>query len=122
MSARIATLVLVLSALLLGLSVGGGWEAVTMLVTVVCSLAAGLLYGRAWGWKGLAMSIAIAIVYSAAAFTGIILWLRSRPPTGDLIAGIAGVGVIVVGGISLTLAIIGGIIGAILHRRRRTKQ
>jgi hypothetical protein len=71
-SAKIATF-LVLSALLLGLSVSGGWEAVTMLVTVVGSLAAGLLYGRAWGWKGLAMSIAIAIIYSAAAFTGIIV-------------------------------------------------
>jgi CHASE2 domain-containing sensor protein len=92
-----------------------------MLVTVVGSLAAGLLYGRAWGWKGLAMPIAIAIVYSAAAFTGIILWLQSRPPIGDLIAGIAGVGVII-GGISLILAIIGGIIGAVLHRRRRMKQ
>jgi hypothetical protein len=32
------------------------------------------------------------------------------------------VGVIIIGGISLTLAIIGGIIGAILHRRRRTQQ
>jgi hypothetical protein len=42
------------------------------------------------------MSIAIAIIYSAAAFAGIILWLRSQPPTGDfLIAGIAGVGVII---------------------------
>jgi len=122
MAAKIATLVLVLSALLLGLSVSGGWDAVTMLVTVVGSLAAGLLYGRAWGWKGLAMSIAIAIIYSAAAFTGIIIWLRSRPPTGDFIAGIAGVGVIIIGGISLTLAIIGGIIGAVLRRRRRMKQ
>jgi CHASE2 domain-containing sensor protein len=122
MAAKIATLVLVLSALLLGLSVSGGWDAVTMLVTVVGSLAAGLLYGRAWGWKGLAMSIAIAIIYSAAAFTGVILWLRSRPPTGNLIAGIAGVGVIIIGGISLILALIGGIIGAILHRRRRTQQ
>jgi hypothetical protein len=74
------------------------------------------------GWKGLAMSIAIAVIYSAAAFTGVILWLRSRPPTGDLIAGIAGVGVIIIGGISLTLAIIGGIIGAILHRRRGMQQ
>jgi hypothetical protein len=75
------------------------------------------------GWKGLAMSIAIAIIYSAAAFTGVILWLRSRPPTGDLIAGIAGVGVvIIIGGISLTLAIIRGIIGAVLRRRRRMKQ
>jgi hypothetical protein len=119
MAAKIATLVLVLSALLLGLSVSGGWDAVTMLVTVVGSLAAGLLYGRVWGWKGLAMSIAIAIIYSAAAFTGIIIWLRSRPPTGDFIAGIAGVGLIIIGGISLTLAIIGGIIGAILYRRRR---
>jgi len=73
MAAKIATLVLVLSALLLGLSVGGGWDAATMLVTVVGSLAAGLLYGRAWGWKGLAMSIAMAIIYSAAAFAGIIL-------------------------------------------------
>jgi hypothetical protein len=122
MAAKIATLVLVLSALPLGLSVSGGWDAVTMLVTVVGSLAAGLLYGRAWGWKGLAMSIAIAIIYSAAAFTGIIIWLRSRPPTGDFIAGIAGVGVIIIGGISLTLAIIGGIIGAVLRRRRRMKQ
>jgi hypothetical protein len=122
MAAKIATLVLVLSALLIGLSVGGGWDAATMLVTVVGSLAAGLLYGRAWGWKGLAMSIAMAIIYSAAAFAGIILWLRSRPPTGHLIAGIAGVGVIIIGGISLTLAIIGGIIGAILHRRRRIQQ
>jgi hypothetical protein len=122
MAAKIATLVLVLSALLLILSVGGGWDAVTMLVTVVGSLAAGLLYGRAWSWKGLAMSIAIAIIYSAAAFTGIILWLRSRPPTGDLTAGIAGVGVIIIGGISLILAIIGVIIGAILHRRRITQQ
>jgi hypothetical protein len=122
MAAKIATLVLVLSALLLILSVGGGWDAVTMLVTVVGSLATGLLYGRAWSWKGLAMSIAIAIIYSAAAFTGIILWLRSRPPTGDLTAGIAGVGVIIIGGISLILAIIGVIIGAILHRRRITQQ
>jgi hypothetical protein len=63
------------------------------------------------------MSIAIAVIYSAAAFTEI--WLQTRLPTGDLIAGIAGVGVIMIGGISLTLAIIGGIIGAILHRRRR---
>jgi hypothetical protein len=39
-----------------------------MLVTVLGNLAAGLLYGCAWGWKGLAMSIAIAIIYSAAAF------------------------------------------------------
>jgi hypothetical protein len=47
----------------------------------------------------------------------------SIPPTGDFLAGIAGVGVIIIiGGISLTLAIIGGIIGAILHRRRRTQQ
>jgi len=122
MVAKIATLVLVLSALLLGLSVSGGWDAVTMLVTVVGSLAAGLLYGRAWSWKGLAMSIAIAIIYSAAAFTGVILWLQSRPPTGDLIAGIAGVGVIIIGGISLILAIIRGIIGAVLRRRRRMKQ
>jgi hypothetical protein len=127
MAAKIATLVLVLSALLLGLSVSGGREAVTMLVTVLGSLAAGLLYGHAWGWKGLAMSIAIAIIYSAAAFTGIILWLRSKPPTGDLIAGaviagIAGVGVLIIGGTSVTLAIIGGIVGAILHRRRRTQQ
>jgi hypothetical protein len=45
MAAKIATLVLVLSALLLGLSVSGGWDATTMLVTVVGSLAAGLLYG-----------------------------------------------------------------------------
>jgi hypothetical protein len=44
-----------------------------MLVTVVGSLAADLLYGRAWGWKGLAMPIAIAIIYSAATFTGIIV-------------------------------------------------
>jgi hypothetical protein len=95
---------------------------VTMLLTVVGSLSAGLLYGRAWSWKGLAMSIAIAIIYSAAAFTGIIPWLRLRPPTGDFIAGIAGVGVIIIGGISLILALIGGIIGAILHRRRRTQQ
>jgi CHASE2 domain-containing sensor protein len=68
------------------------------------------------------MSIAIAIIYSAAAFTGIILWLRSRLPTGNLIAGIAGVGVIMIGGISLILALIGGIIGAVLRRRRRTQQ
>jgi hypothetical protein len=122
MAAKIATLVLVLSALLLILSGSGGWDAVTMLLTVVGSLSAGLLYGRAWSWKGLAMSIAIAIIYSAAAFTGIILWLRLRPPTGDFIAGIAGVGVIIIGGISLILALIGGIIGAILHRRRRTQQ
>jgi hypothetical protein len=67
------------------------------------------------------MSIAIAVIYSAAAFTGIILWLRSRPPTGDFLAGIAGVGVII-GRISLTLAISGGIIGAILHRRRRIQR
>jgi hypothetical protein len=69
------------------------------------------------------MSIAIAIIYSAAAFAGIILWLRSQPPTGDfLIAGIAGVGVIIIGGIFLTLAIIGGTIGAILRGRRITQQ
>jgi hypothetical protein len=68
------------------------------------------------------MSIAIAVIYSAAAFTGIMLWLQTRLPTGDLIAGIAGVGVIMIGGISLILAIIGGIIGAILHRRRRIQQ
>jgi ABC-type amino acid transport system permease subunit len=74
------------------------------------------------GWKGLAMSIAITIIYSAAAFIGIILWLRSRPPTGNLIAGIAGVGVIIIGGTPLILAIIGGIIGAVLRRRRRTQQ
>jgi hypothetical protein len=121
MAAKIATLVLVLTALLLGFSVSGGWDAVTMLVTVVGSLAAGLLYGRVWGWKGLAMSIAIAIIYSAAAFTGIILWPQTRSPTGDFLAGMAGVGVII-GGISLILALIGGIIGAILHRRRRTQQ
>jgi len=122
MAAKIATLVLLLSALLLVLSVSSGWDAVTMLVTVLGSLAAGLLYGRVWGWKGLAMSIAIAVIYSAAAFTGIILWLQTRPTTGDFLAGIAGVGVIIIGGVSLTLAIIGGIIGAILHRRRRTQQ
>jgi hypothetical protein len=52
MAAEIATLVLILSALLLVLSVSSDWDAVTMLVTVVGSLAAGLLYGRAWGWKG----------------------------------------------------------------------
>jgi len=121
MATKIATLVLVLSALLLGLSVGGGWDAATMLVTVVGNLAAGLLYGRVWGWKGLAMSIAIAIIYSAAAFTEIILWLRSRPPTGDFLAGIAGVGVII-GGISLILAIIRGIIGAVPCRRLRMQQ
>jgi hypothetical protein len=61
------------------------------------------------------MSIAIDVIYSAAAFTGIMLWPQTRPPTGDLIAGIAGVGVIMVGGISLILATIGGIIGAILQ-------
>jgi CHASE2 domain-containing sensor protein len=68
------------------------------------------------------MSIAIAVIYSAAAFTGIMLWPQTRPPTGDLIAWIAGVGVIMIGGISLILAIIGGIIGAVPCRRRRMQQ
>jgi hypothetical protein len=63
----------------------------------------------------------ISIIYSAAALTRFIIRLQIRPPIGDLIAGIAGVGVII-GGISLTLAIIGGIIGAVLRRRRRTQQ
>jgi divalent metal cation (Fe/Co/Zn/Cd) transporter len=68
------------------------------------------------------MSIAIAVIYSAAAFTGIILWLQTRLPTGDLIAGIAGVGVIMIGGISLILAIIGEIMGAVPCRKRRMRQ
>jgi hypothetical protein len=63
----------------------------------------------------------ISIIYSEAALTGFIIRLQIRPPIGDLIAGIAGVGVII-GGISLTLAIIRGIIGAVLRRRRRTQQ
>jgi hypothetical protein len=48
-------------------------DAVTMLVTVVGSLAAGLLYGCAWGWKGLAMSIAIAIIVNGSYYKGIAL-------------------------------------------------
>jgi hypothetical protein len=50
-----------------------------------------------------------------------------KTATGDLIAGaviagIAGVGVLIIGGTSVTLAIIGGIVGAVLRRRRRTQQ
>ncbi len=96
-------------------------EWLVMPAAVIGSLVTGLLYGRAWGWKGLLMSIAIAFVYAVASFIGVIFWLQSQPPAGDfgglIGAGLAGIAVVIIGGIALFLALIGGIIGAVLHRR-----
>jgi len=112
-------LVLFLSALLLALGFSSSaLEWLVMTVAVVGSLVVGLLYGLAWGWKGLLMSIAIAFVYTVAGFVGLIFWLQSQPPTAGFLSGIAGVAVVVVGGISFFLALIGGVVGAVLHRRR----
>jgi hypothetical protein len=53
------------------------WKGLVMPVVVIGSLAAGRLYGLAWGWKGLVMTIAIALAYSAAAIIGAVFWLQS---------------------------------------------
>jgi hypothetical protein len=124
MVARRATLVLLLSALLVGWSISSpALEGLVVPVVIIGSLVAGLLYGRAWGWKGLLMSIVIALVYAVAGFIGVIFYLRSLPPGagfgGFVAGGIAGVGVVIIGGISLFLALISGVVGAVLHRRHK---
>jgi hypothetical protein len=68
------------------------------------------------------MCITIAFIYAVAAFIGIIFWLQSLPPGADFLTGIAGVGVLIVGGISLFLALIGGVVGAVMHRRYKHRQ
>jgi hypothetical protein len=88
---------------------------------VLGSLAASLLYGLAWGWKGLAMCIVIAFTLTAPGFVVIIL---THPQFDSLLAG---VGVVFAVGISLFLALIAGVVGAvlrgvvgaILHRRHK---
>jgi ABC-type amino acid transport system permease subunit len=108
MVARIATLVLLLSALLLVWLVSNPttWGDLVMPMVVMGSLATSLLYSLAWGWKGLLMSIAIAFIYAVAAFFGVILWLQSLPPGAGFLAGLAGFGVAIVRGISLILTIV----------------
>jgi H+/gluconate symporter-like permease len=66
--------------------------------------------------KGLAMSIAIAFTYTAAGFVGIMF--RPPQPGAGFAAGLVGVGVVLAGGVSLFLSLIGGVVGAVLHRRR----
>jgi multisubunit Na+/H+ antiporter MnhB subunit len=63
------------------------------LVVIADSLAAGLLYERARGWKGLPMSITIAFVYAAAALGGLIN--LSSVGVGDFGALVAAAGVVV---------------------------
>jgi hypothetical protein len=119
MAAGKATLVLLFSALLFAYSISspGLDDVLAWPVIFLGSLAASLLYGLAWGWKGLAMCIAIAFTYTAAGFVGIMF--RHPQPGAGFAAGLAGVGVVLAGGISLFLSLIGGVVGAVLHRRHK---
>jgi hypothetical protein len=120
-AAGIATLVLLLSALLFAYSIGSVLEAMLFPAIVLGSLAASLLYGLAWGWKGLAMCIVIAFTLTAPGFVVII------PTAPQFVSLLAGVGVVFAVGISLFLALIAGVVGAvlrgvvgaILHRRHK---
>jgi hypothetical protein len=118
MAAGMATLVLLFSALLFAYSISspGLDDVLAWPVIFLGSLAASLLYGLAWGLKGLAMCIAIAFTYTAAGFVGIMF--RPPQPGAGFAAGLAGVGVVLAGGISLFLSLIGGVVGVVLHRRR----
>jgi hypothetical protein len=119
MVARIATLVLLLSALLIGLSISSpALEGLATPVFIIGSLVAGLLYGRAWGWKGLLMSIVIALVYAVASFVSI-AFFRPPSPGAGFLAGLAFIAVFFIAGISFFLALISGLVGAILHRRHK---
>jgi hypothetical protein len=121
-AAGIATLVLLLSALLFAYSISNPvLEAMLFPAIVLGSLAASLLYGLAWGWKGLAMWIVIAFTLTAPGFVVIIL---THPQFDSLLAG---VGEVFAVGISPFLALIAGVVGAvmrgvvgaILHRRHK---
>ena len=118
MVAGIATLVLLLSALLFAYSISSPVldDVLAWPVIFLGSLAASLLYGLAWGWKGLAMCIVIAFTYTAAGFVGIMFW--PPQPGAGFLAGLVGVSAVVAGGVSLFLSLIGGVVGAVLHRRR----
>jgi hypothetical protein len=75
MAAGIATLVLLLSALLFAYSISSPVldDVLAWPVIFLGSLAASLLYGLAWGWKGLAMSIANVFTYTVTDRRGYIL-------------------------------------------------
>jgi hypothetical protein len=122
-AAEMATLVLLLSALLFAYSISspGLDDVLAWPVIFLGSLAASLLYGLAWGWKGLAMCIVIAFTLTAPGFVVII------PTAPQFVSLLAEVGVVFAVGISLFLALIAGVVGAvlrgvvgaILHRRHK---
>ncbi len=114
MSAKAATLVLLLSAVALAWSITAKADEASWLIMLLGSFVSGLLYAYAWGWKGVGMSFIIAFTYSVAGFLAVL----QLPASGDLLAGLAFVGVVFLAIISFIVALIGGVIGALLHRRR----
>jgi hypothetical protein len=128
-AAGIATLVLLLSALLSAYSIINPVLGDMLLPATLLggSLAAGLLYALAWGWKGLAMCIAIAFTYTAAGFVVIMIMFR-LPQAQGFGALLGGAAILVLfSGNSLFFSLIGGVVGAvlrgvvgaILHRRHK---
>jgi hypothetical protein len=121
MAAKVATAVLLLSAAAYMWALGANVDWLATAALLLGSFASGLLYAYTWGWKGLLMAFVVAFVFGAAGIGAILFLWHPAGASGlaGLLAAVAAVaGVVMLGGVSLVSALVGGVIGAVLHRRR----
>ncbi len=89
-----------------------GW-----LVILIGGFVSGLLYGLAYRFKGLLLSLMIAVLFGLGVFAGI----ATRPYVSGgegLLAGLRFIVVPIAGAAGLITSLIGGIVGALAARRR----
>ncbi len=95
-------------------------SAVALFVVLAGGVVSGLLYGMAFRFKGLLLSLLIGVLFGLGAFAGV----AARPYTpgggefGFLLAGLRFVIVPIVGAGGLVTSLIGGVIGALMAGRK----
>jgi hypothetical protein len=121
MAAKAATTSLLISVLVYMWSISTNMDWLATVSLLLGSFLSGLLYAYTWGWKGLLMSFVVAFAFGAAGIGAILFFWTPSGVSGfpGLLAAVAAIaGMVMLGGVSFVSALIGGIFGALLRRRR----
>ncbi|MEM0381095.1 MAG: hypothetical protein QXQ48_09560 [Nitrososphaerota archaeon] len=84
---------------------------------LIGSFIPGLLFGIGYGFKGLLGSLLVGLVYLLVLFA----FIAYTPSSGggSFLAGLAFIAAFILAGVTFFLALIGGVIGAVVRRLRR---